>query len=59
MVLLVLFETTTTFIRFVSLFIADVASSFEALVLPFLALAFIPQGSFLLLQAFKSRRFSL
>ena len=32
-VLLILFETATTFIRLMSLFVVDVASSLEALVL--------------------------
>ena len=57
MVLLVLFGTTATFIRLVSLFIADVASFLEALVLTFLVLAFISQGSLLSLQTLESRRF--
>jgi len=46
-VLLVLFGTTATFIRLVSLLIADIASSFEALVLSFLVLVFVPRGSLL------------
>ena len=42
MVLLILFETAATFIRLIPLFVADVASSFEAHVLAFLDLAFHP-----------------
>ena len=56
-VLLVLFGTTAIFIRLVSLFIADVVSSLEALVLSFFILAFVPLGSLLPLQAFENRRF--
>ena len=59
MSLLVLFGMTATFIRLMSLFIADVASFLETLVLAFLVLAFIPLGSLLPLQAFRSRRFPL
>ena len=59
MVLLVLFGTTVAFIRLMSLIVADVASSLEALVLTFLVFASVPLGSLLLLQAFGSRRFSL
>ena len=47
LVSLVLFEITVTFSRRVSFFIADIASSLEALVLAFLDLAFIPLGSLL------------
>ena len=47
MILLVLFETATTFIFLMSLFVADVASFLEAHVLAFLDLAFVPLGSLL------------
>ena len=47
MVLLVLFETTATFIRLMPFFVADIAGSFEAHVLTFLDLAFVPLGSLL------------
>jgi len=47
MVLLFLFGSIATFIRLVSLFIADVASSLEALVLIFSVLVFVPLGSLL------------
>ena len=57
MILLILFGTTAIFIRLVSLSVADVGSSFEALVLTFLVLTFVPVGSLLPLQAFESRRF--
>ena len=49
MVLLVLFETATTFICLMPLFITDVANSLVAHVLAFLDLAFVPLGSLLLL----------
>ena len=39
------FWDDTTFIRLVSLFVTDVASSLEALVLAFLVLASVPQVS--------------
>jgi len=45
--LLVLFEMIAAFIRLVSLLIADITGSFEALVLAFLVLTFVPKGSFL------------
>ena len=51
-----IFGTTAIFIRLVSLFIAYVASSLEALVLTFLVLAFVPWGSLFLIQPFRSRR---
>ena len=47
MVLLVLFETAATFIRLMSLFVADVVSSLEAHVLAFLDLGFVPLDSLL------------
>ena len=47
MVLLVLFEKVVIFIRLISLFVVDVASSLEAYVLAFLDLAFISLGSLL------------
>ena len=47
MVLLVLFETAVIFIRLMPLFVADVAGAFEAHVLAFLDLAFVPLGSLL------------
>jgi len=59
MVFLILFGTTVTFIRLVSLFLADIASSLEAIVLAFWVLAFAPRSSFLPLQAFRTRRFPL
>ena len=48
--LLVIFGTTETIIRFVSFFVADVASSLEALVLVFLVLAYLPLGNLLSLR---------
>ena len=54
----VLFGTTATFLRFVSLFIADIAIFFEALIFVFLGLAFVPWDNLLSLQAFESRHFS-
>ena len=59
MVLLVLFGMTATFIRLMSLFVADVASSLETLVLAFLVLISVPLGILLSLQDFGSRRFPL
>ena len=53
------FWETMTFIRPMSLFIADVVSSLEALVLAILVLTSMPLGSLLPLQAFGSRRFPL
>ena len=47
MVILILFGMTAIFIRLMSLFVADVASSFEAQVLAFLDLAFVPLDSLL------------
>ena len=47
MVLLVLFETDATFIRFMPLFVIYVVSSLEVHVLVFLDLAFVPMGSLL------------
>ena len=47
MILLVLFGTTVTCIRLVSLFVADVGSSLEAHVLTLLDLTFVSLGSFL------------
>ena len=47
LVLPVLFKVTVTFICLVSLLIADIANFFEALVLAFLVLGFIPWGSLL------------
>ena len=47
MALLVLFETAATFIRLMPFFVVDVAGSFEAHVLTFLDLTFIPLGSLL------------
>jgi len=44
---LVLFGTTVTFIRLVFLFVADIVSSLEALVLAFLVFAFISLDSLL------------
>jgi len=58
-VLFALFGITAIFIRLMSLFIADVTSSLEALVLTYLVLSSVPLGSLLPLQAFRSRRFSL
>ena len=45
MVLLVLFGTTVTFIHLVSLFVADIVSFLEALVLTFLVLVSVPLSS--------------
>ena len=47
MVLLIIFETAATFIRLMSLFVADVASFLEAHVLTFLDLTFLSLGSLL------------
>ena len=47
MVILILFRTSATFIRLMSLFVADEASSLEALVLAFLVFAFISLDSLL------------
>ena len=47
MALLVLFEKAATFIRLMPFFVADVVGSFEAHVLAFLDLAFVPLGNLL------------
>ena len=57
--LLVLFGMTVIFIRLVSLFVAYIASSFEALILAFLVLTFVPLSGLLPLQAFGSKCFPL
>ena len=61
MVLLVLFGTIATFIRLalVSLFVSDIVSSFEALIVAFLVLTFVPRPRLLPLKPFESRCFSL
>ena len=58
MALLLLFGATVTFIRLVSLFVADVASSLEALVLKFLVLTFVPRVVFFCFKPLKADAFS-
>ena len=48
-----------TFIRLVSLFVANVTSPLEVIILAFLVLIFVPLDSLLSLQVFESRRFFL